>query len=98
MESGVYNINDDEAVSTNELIDIICSAMGKKAHIWRIPRGLMDGVACGIAVGDDGAAAAVVVAPVADEGGKPVRREKAGGGGKRLYHCRKTDKELGDFT
>ena len=44
VESGIYNINDD-AVSTNELIDIICSAMGKKAHIWRIPRGLMEGVA-----------------------------------------------------
>lgn len=45
VESGIYNINDDEAVSTNELIEIICSAMGKKAHIWRIPRGLMEGVA-----------------------------------------------------
>ena len=45
VESGIYNINDDEAVSTNELIDIICSAMGKKAHVWRIPRGLMEGVA-----------------------------------------------------
>lgn len=45
VESGVYNINDDETVSTNELIDIICSAMGKKAHIWRIPRRLMESVA-----------------------------------------------------
>lgn len=45
VESGIYNINDDEAVSTNELIKIICSAMGKKAHIWRIPRGLMEGCA-----------------------------------------------------
>lgn len=45
VESGIYNINDDEAVSTNELIEIICSAMGKKAHIWRIPRGLMEGFA-----------------------------------------------------
>lgn len=45
VESGIYNINDDEAVSTNELIDIICTAMGKKAHIWRIPRGLMERVA-----------------------------------------------------
>lgn len=45
VESGIYNINDDEAVSTNELIDIVCSAMGKKTHIWRIPRGLMEGVA-----------------------------------------------------
>ena len=42
VESGIYNINDDEAVSTNELIEIICSAMGKKAHIWRIPRSLME--------------------------------------------------------
>lgn len=45
IESGIYNINDDEAVSTNELIEIICEAMGKKAHIWQIPRGLMEGVA-----------------------------------------------------
>lgn len=45
VESGIYNINDDEAVSTNELIEVICSAMGKKAHIWRIPRGLMEGIA-----------------------------------------------------
>lgn len=45
VESGIYNINDDEAVSTNELIEIICEAMGKKAHIWRIPQGLMEGVA-----------------------------------------------------
>lgn len=45
VESGIYNINDDEAVSTNELIEIICEAMGKKVHIWRIPRGLMEGVA-----------------------------------------------------
>lgn len=45
IESGIYNINDDEAVSTNELIEIICSAMGKKAHIWHIPRCLMEGVA-----------------------------------------------------
>lgn len=45
VESGVYNINDDDAVSTNELIEIICESLGKKAHIWRIPRGLMEGVA-----------------------------------------------------
>ena len=45
IESGVYNINDDEAVSTNELIDIICESLGKQAHIWHIPRGLMAGVA-----------------------------------------------------
>lgn len=45
VESGIYNINDDEAISTNELIEIICSVLGKRAHIWRIPRGLMEGIA-----------------------------------------------------
>lgn len=45
VESGVYNINDDEAVSTNELIEIICEALGKKAHIWRIPRCFMEAFA-----------------------------------------------------
>ena len=43
--SGIYHMGDDEALSTNELIEVICSALGKKAHIWRIPRGLMNGLA-----------------------------------------------------
>ena len=43
--SGIYHMGDDEALSTNELIEVICSALGKKAHIWNIPRGLMNGVA-----------------------------------------------------
>ena len=45
VESGIYHMGDDEALSTNELIEVICSALGKKAHIWRIPRGLMNGLA-----------------------------------------------------
>ena len=45
VESGIYNINDDEALSTNELVETICEVMGKKAHIWRIPQGLMEGFA-----------------------------------------------------
>ena len=45
VESGIYNINDDEAVSTNELIEIICKAVGKKPRIWKIPKGLMEGCA-----------------------------------------------------
>ena len=45
VESGIYHMGDDEALSTNELIEVICSALGKKAHIWRIPRGLMNGMA-----------------------------------------------------
>ena len=35
--SDIYHMGDDEALSTNELIEVICSALGKKAHIWNIP-------------------------------------------------------------
>lgn len=45
VPSGIYNMGDDEALSTNELIDIICESLGKKAHIWRLPKGLMRAVA-----------------------------------------------------
>lgn len=45
IPSGIYHIGDDEALSTNELIGIICEAMGKKANIWRIPKVIMNGVA-----------------------------------------------------
>lgn len=45
VKSGIYHMGDDEALSTNELIEVICRAMGKKAHIWHIPRSLMKGVA-----------------------------------------------------
>lgn len=45
IPSGVYHIADDEAISTNELIEIICQAMGKKAKIWHINKGFMEGVA-----------------------------------------------------
>lgn len=45
VPSGIYNMGDDDALSTNELIGVICDALGKKAHIWRIPQGLMNGVA-----------------------------------------------------
>lgn len=45
VPSGIYHMGDDEALSTNELIAVICEAMGKKAHIWRLPKGLMNGIA-----------------------------------------------------
>ena len=41
VESGIYNIADDEALSTNELIEVMCAAMGKKAHVWRISKGFI---------------------------------------------------------
>lgn len=42
IESGIYNMADDKALSTNELIDVMCTAMGKKSHIWRISKGLIN--------------------------------------------------------
>ena len=45
VESGIYNINDDEALSTNDLIEEICKLLGKKPHIWKLPKGLMNGFA-----------------------------------------------------
>ena len=45
VPSGIYNMGDYEALSTNELIEEICKSLGKKAHIWRLPKGLMTGIA-----------------------------------------------------
>ncbi len=45
VPSGIYNMGDDEALSTNELIEEICRSLGKKAHIWKLPKGLMTGIA-----------------------------------------------------
>lgn len=45
VESGIYNMGDDEALSTNELIEVICSTLGKNAHIWKISKGFMTGCA-----------------------------------------------------
>ena len=42
---GIYNMGDDEPVSTNDLIGIICAAMGKKDHIWKIPQCFMKAAA-----------------------------------------------------
>ena len=41
VQSGIYNMGDDEALSTNELIEEICKSLGKKAHIWKLPKGIM---------------------------------------------------------
>lgn len=45
VPTGIYNMGDDEALSTNELIEEICKSLGKKAHIWKLPKGLMGGMA-----------------------------------------------------
>ena len=38
IPSGIYNISDDEPVSTNEIIRLIALSNNKKFHIWKIPK------------------------------------------------------------
>ena len=45
VESGIYNMADDEALSTNELIRVMCSALGLKPRIWKMPKSLISGMA-----------------------------------------------------
>lgn len=45
VPTGIYNMGDDEALSTNELIEEICESLGRKAYIWKLPKGLMYGMA-----------------------------------------------------
>ena len=45
VPTGIYNMGDDEALSTNDLIEEICKSLGKKAHIWKLPKGMMNGFA-----------------------------------------------------
>ena len=43
--NGIYHMGDDEALSTNELIALMCEAMGKAPHIWKMNRKMMEGCA-----------------------------------------------------
>ena len=43
--NGIYHMGDDEALSTNELIALMCEAMGKTPHIWKMNRKMMEGCA-----------------------------------------------------
>ena len=49
VESGVYNICDDETVSTNELIRLMGEGLGRKCKMISIPKGL---VRVGAMIGD----------------------------------------------
>ena len=48
IESGIYHMGDDEALSTNELIEVMGRAMNKKVFIWRIPQTFIN---CGASIG-----------------------------------------------
>ena len=41
VANGIYPMCDDEAVSTNRLIELIAESRGKRARLWRLPKGLM---------------------------------------------------------
>lgn len=45
IPSGIYNMADDEALSTNELIQLLGTSLGKKSSIWSIPVSWIRGVA-----------------------------------------------------
>lgn len=38
IDSGIYHIGDDKALSTNELIAVMCGAMERKSRIWKLPK------------------------------------------------------------
>jgi len=42
ISSGVYQVADDEQLSTNELIELIGSSLSKKSNIWKIPTFLIN--------------------------------------------------------
>jgi nucleoside-diphosphate-sugar epimerase len=41
IPSGVYNIADNESISTNEIINLISIELGKKPHIWNVSKSLI---------------------------------------------------------
>ncbi|MCH8558972.1 MAG: NAD-dependent epimerase/dehydratase family protein [Balneolia bacterium] len=45
VKSGVYNIADNEPVSTRELVSIIAEVNSKKPRIWNVPKPLIQAVA-----------------------------------------------------
>jgi len=45
IPSGIYNVEDDEPLSTNELIGLIAQSQNRKPKIWKIPKGLIEPLA-----------------------------------------------------
>ena len=41
IASGIYNIADNDSISTNEMIQLIAESKNKKAGIWHIPKNLI---------------------------------------------------------
>lgn len=45
IDSGIYHVADDEVISTNDLIVMMCETMKKRPHIWKINRRFITGCA-----------------------------------------------------
>lgn len=45
VAGGIYHMGDDETLSTNELIFLMCEAIGKTPHIWKMNRKMIEGCA-----------------------------------------------------
>ncbi len=45
IASGIYNIADNDSLSTNEMIELIAESKNKKAGIWHIPKTLIIAIA-----------------------------------------------------
>ncbi len=45
IPSGVYNVADDEALSTNDLISILAQSQNKKPKIWKVSKSLIQSLA-----------------------------------------------------
>ena len=45
IPSGIYNVADDEPISTNELISLIAQSQSRKPKIWNISKKFIEGVA-----------------------------------------------------
>jgi nucleoside-diphosphate-sugar epimerase len=45
IEPGVYNIADDETLSTNEIIKLMCNVMSRRCKIWHINRNVIKSIA-----------------------------------------------------
>jgi nucleoside-diphosphate-sugar epimerase len=44
IPSGIYNVSDDEPISTNELINLIAQSQNRKPNVWKISKVLIEGV------------------------------------------------------
>lgn len=45
LQSGVYNVADDESLSTVELVEILAETVGRKPGIWSVPKSMINLIA-----------------------------------------------------